>query len=87
MPIGTYVDTRTISCAATASSTITHGLSNAPHIIIGTAKFNSSGFVSSSTGYPYFSAKGDSASVSVWNRGLTAETWSVSSIFLHTIIR
>lgn len=85
MPIGTYIDTRTVAVAATTTTVITHGLSQSPHMVWGTAKGYRIDI--SSTVFPYFSALANSASVTVFNRGLADETWTVCSAFLHTIIR
>lgn len=85
MPIGTYVDTRTISVAATTSGTLTHGLSQAPHMVWAAAKGNRIDI--SSTQFPYFSVLANSASLTVFNRGVAAETWTVCSWFIHTLAR
>lgn len=85
MPIGTFIDTRTLSVTGTASGSITHGLSTSPHMVWATAKRRNAAFT---TGYqPYFTASFNSASVSVFNRGRSNETWTVCSAFLHSLIR
>ena len=86
MPIGTFTQTATATVAATASTTLTHGLSNAPHMVWGVARFRSTVFTTAST-LPYFCAKADSASITAFNRGELAETYSVYAIFLHSIVR
>lgn len=84
MPIGTFIDTRTISCGKTASASITHGLGVAPHMVWGTAKRVNT--ANTSNVVPYFAASANSASVSVFNRGAREETWTVCSARFHSLI-
>jgi len=86
MAIQVYSDTRTLSLAATASGTLTHGLARTPHWILGTAKFATTK-LNSAKAVPYFSCKAGSASVSVFNRGQSAETWTVTTQYLHSLIQ
>ena len=86
MPIGTFIATNTITIDATGSSTLAHGLSQSPHMVWGVARFRSTVWGTNSL-MPYFTAKADSASVTVFNRGESAETFSVFSVFLHSLIR
>lgn len=82
--VGTLVDTRTVAAAATASGTFTHGIGLAPHIVFAVPVYATG---SLSTTFPYFAAQMDSASVTFFNRGTVAETFSVHAIRLHTIIQ
>lgn len=82
--LGTLIDTRTVALAATASTGFAHSLGAAPDMVWGAASFATG---SLSTNFPYFCASADSASVSVQNRGTTAETFSVYSMRAHSVIR
>ena len=84
--VGTVCDWYEITSAATGSSTLAHGLSQSPHMVWGVARFRSTVWGTNSL-MPYFTAKADSASVTVFNRGESAETFSVFSVFLHSLIR
>lgn len=80
--IGTFVDTRTVAAAATASAGFAHSLGAAPHMVWAVASYATA---SLSTNYPYFAAQADSASVTYYNRGTVAETFSVFTQRLHSI--
>lgn len=81
--VGTFTDTRTIAAAATASGGFAHGIAaGTPHMVWACASYATA---SLSTNFPYFAASKDSASVTFYNRGLTAETYSVYTQYLHSI--
>lgn len=82
--VGTLVDTRTVAAAATASGTFAHGLGGTPHFVWAVAVYATAEL---RTSIPYFAAQMDSASVTFFNRGAVAETFSVYSMRLHSIIQ
>jgi len=87
MPIGTFFTTATLALAATASGTLTHGLATTPHAVWGTAKLGSAAHASASLASPYLTLAANSASVSAYNRGQIAETWTIHALFAHSIIK
>ena len=82
--IGTLIDSRSLAVAGTASGTFTHGLARVPHIVYAMASHATS---SLATNFPYLAATWDSASVTVFNRGTVAETWTILTQFCHSIIQ
>lgn len=82
--VANYVDIRTVAAAATASAGFAHALPGTPHMVWGVPAYAAGTLT---TEFPYFAAQMDSASVTYFNRGKTAETYSVNSFYLHTEIR
>ncbi len=82
--VGTFTETRTVAAAATASAAYAHSLGATPHMVWAVASYATA---SLSTNFPYFAAQADSASVTYFNRGTAAETFSVFSQRLHSIIQ
>lgn len=87
MPLGTFITTATVSLGQSESSTMTHGLSAAPDFVWATQKHTSANVTNSNT--PVFTAGGlaSTASVTVYNRGMGAGTWTVCMARFHSIIR
>lgn len=85
MPIGTFMTTQTVSIAATSSTTLTHALSTTPHLVWATLRSNVGNQSSSSV--PYIALAANSASLTVWNRGQIAATWTVAAAFFHSTIQ
>ena len=81
MPIGTFISTFTVSLAATESTALAHSLSASPDFVWATPKHTSASLNSSS---PFLTA-GDrtvgcnahTQSVTLYNRGQVAGTWTV----------
>ena len=86
MPIGTFIDTKTVAVAATASATLTHGLSTSPHMVWAQARASDTSSVASG-GPAYLGIAFGSASISCYNRGPISDTWTVCAAFWHSIIR
>lgn len=82
--LGAFIDVRTVAAAATASGTFTHGLPATPDVVFAAAVYATT---SLATEFPYFCATMGAASVTYFNRGKVAETFSVVSPVFHSIIR
>jgi hypothetical protein len=92
MPLRTFISTFTVSLAATTSSSIAHSLSASPDYVWATQKHTVANITN--TNYPVFCA-GDrtvgcnahTQSVTVYNKGQIAGTWTVAVARFHSIIR
>lgn len=82
--LGTLIDTQTVACAATASTTFTHAIGAAPDAIISMASYST---VSLATEFPYLAVSLGSVSVTIFNRGKVAETVTACTARFHSIIR
>mgnify|MGYP001592944234 CR=1 FL=1 len=86
MPLGTFITTATISLAATASTTLTHGLSTTPDMVWATMRSNFA--AQSSSAVPLLGlGYANSASITCWNRGQRCASWTIAAAFFHSSIR
>lgn len=86
MPLGTFIATATISLAATASGTLTHGLSTTPDMVWATMRSNLG--AQSSSAVPLLGIGfANSASITCWNRGQRCASWTVCAAYFHSVIR
>ena len=87
MPLGTFITTATVSLAATTSTTMTTGLSASVDFVWATLKHTFNNVTNSNQAI--FAAGGliNTASITVFNRGQTAATWTVCMARYHSIIR
>lgn len=87
MPLGTFITTATVGLAATSYDSVTHGLSTTPDMIWATLKGTNHGDITSSATPVFAATGGNSASLTCYNLGLNAGTWTWCAAFFHSIIR
>lgn len=86
MPIGTFIYTGTAEITSLASTTLTHGLATTPHLVWLQERATSAASIASA-GPAWTGVAFGSASVSVYNKGPIAATYTVAAAFFHSEIR
>ena len=87
MPLGTFITTATVRLCATGSSTMTHGLGAAPDFVWATQKQNALSLTNSQNVGFCAGGLANTASITVFNRGRLAGTWTVCMARFHSIIK
>ena len=88
MPLGTFITTATVALAASAYDSVTHGLSTTPDMIWATLRSTGVDRDQTSSAVPIFAARGrNSASLTCYNHGQSAGTWTFCAAYFHSVIR